>query len=330
MKTVRPQALAKDVVIIDGLSRSGKTLLGPVLSSLDRAELWCLDYLFEYLCTLDALGRMDKDACSMMIRLYADIDLYHQSIGRNTNFRKEDDSGVYNNGLEKVYRQRAGGLAGDNTVREIRRKRPILFLMTHYLFGASDILFESLGGRLKQYVLMERHPFWLVESWYEGKWDLRIGRDPREFQICCRVGSRTVPWFARGWAREYVSLGRLEQAIRVIDYFEQSFDARCERLSSSERKKFLRVAFEDFAVRPDPILDHIQKALHTRLTARTKKIMKKMNVPRRLFKKDLTTQAARIGRLLRKESVRPKYRRILEGLCEKYRAKHPHLFRGRA
>ncbi|MBI3315840.1 MAG: hypothetical protein HYZ87_02565 [Candidatus Omnitrophica bacterium] len=329
MEMVRPQSLAGNIVVIDGFSRSGKTLLGPVLSSLKRAELWCLDYLFEYLCTLRSLGKIDKDACAMMIRLYADIDLYHQAIGRNTNFRRDDDSGVYKNGLEKVYLKRTLEPAGDRTVRDIRRKRSILFLMTHYIFGASDILFESLKDRLKLYLLMERHPLWLIESWHEGGWDERIGKDPREFQLCCRVGGRVVPWFASRWAAEYASLGRLEQAIRVIAYFEDSFEKRRRRLLPRDRKKFLRVPFEAFATDPGPILRRIEKTLGTAPTPLTRQIMKKAGIPRAVSMESLRGQRKKVERLLEKEKVRPRYRRLLERLSDGYLSKHASFFKDR-
>lgn len=315
---IRPQRLAKNIVIIDGFSRSGKTLLAPVLSSMERAELWCLDYLFESLSTLHLLGKIDKKACAMMLQLFSDIDLYHQSIGRNTNFRKDDDSGAAKNGLEEVYRLKAASPAGDATVRQIQKKKSILFLMTHYIFGASDILFGAFKDRLKLYILMERHPLWLVESWYEGQWDKRIGNDPREFQLCCQSGGKVVPWFAAGWAKEYASLGRMEQAIRVMDHFDKSFQARYRRLSNADKKKFLRVPFERFAQGPALFLNRIQKLLKTLPTARTRQIMSEANVPRVFPSTFLEEQAKRMEAILKKEKVRPQYRKMLDRLCDQY------------
>ena len=64
---VRPQVLAESVCIIDGFSLSGKALLGPVMSSFDRCELWIVSHLYEQLCWLDTLGKIERDAALTLI-----------------------------------------------------------------------------------------------------------------------------------------------------------------------------------------------------------------------------------------------------------------------
>ena len=62
MKAARPQVLAENIVVIDGFSRAGKSLFAPLLSSLERGEPWQLNHLYEYLCALEASGRVTRDA----------------------------------------------------------------------------------------------------------------------------------------------------------------------------------------------------------------------------------------------------------------------------
>ena len=47
-KLHRRQHLAENVVFVDGISGCGKSMISPVLSSLQRGELWMLNHIFEY------------------------------------------------------------------------------------------------------------------------------------------------------------------------------------------------------------------------------------------------------------------------------------------
>lgn len=59
---VRPQELAREIVIVDGFSGTGKSILMPVLSSLRRSEQFVCEYVFDYLCALRHLGAITESA----------------------------------------------------------------------------------------------------------------------------------------------------------------------------------------------------------------------------------------------------------------------------
>lgn len=150
----RPQTLTERIVIIDGFSCAGKSLVAPLLSSFKDGELWQINYLYEYFCSLYALGQVRKDAAMTMLKLTADIDLYNLMIGRSVNLRKEDVSSAYRNHLAHRYLERMEGTDGASVVDHIRKTRPILFLMVHYIFDKSKIMFEAFGRRLRLYIVI--------------------------------------------------------------------------------------------------------------------------------------------------------------------------------
>ena len=322
IELVRPQKLAEDIVILDGGSRAGKTALAPVLSSFRRAELWFLDPSFEFFATLHHFGKMDRATCSAMLKLYADMDLYNQSIGRNTNFRKEDDSSAQRNGLYRDCLKKTKALEGDPVIRSIRANHQLLFLVTHCAFGVSQILFDAYRERLKLYLIMKRHPLWLVEGWCQGSWDKRIGSDPRDIQLVCRIRGKNVPWFAYDWSERYLSCGLVEQAIRTVDYFDRWFDRRLASLKEADRRKVLYVPFECYATDPRPYLKTITERLGTRETPFTRSILRKIKIPRVLRQKDYDDQKKKIDRLLKKGRVPDRAKRILRRLCRDYEKKY--------
>lgn len=318
LRMIRPQELAKDIVVVDGASCSGKSLISPLISTLDRGELWLTDHLFEYVCAMEAYGRIRPDAAKALVRLYADFDLYNLRISRYTNLKATDITSAQRNLLGPRHAKRLLAKDGDVVVRGIRKDRPILVLMTHYILHFSKLLSEAYGERLKRYVLTVRHPAWLVDHWHAGRWDRRVGTDPREFQMCVQVGGLTVPWYAAEWAGEYVRLNPLEQTIRVIDHFERRFADRARRMDRRERERFTVIAYERFVEDPRAVVEALAMQLHSRPTALTRRMLRRLSLPRRDEGSKLVPQKRKIDELMHRAKVRLPYRRMMERLSSVY------------
>ena len=64
----RPEHFAEKVVIVDGQPGCGKTMLSPIIGTLDRVELMTYAYPLEYICALHAIGKMTDDAAMTTAR----------------------------------------------------------------------------------------------------------------------------------------------------------------------------------------------------------------------------------------------------------------------
>ena len=318
MDVVRPQSLAENVAFIDGFSGCGISLVAPVLSSLDRGELWLLDHKFEYFLTLAHFGEMKKSAAKAMIRLQADTDIYNLMIARNTNFRVSDDSSAAANLLEERYRRRLSRPDGDAVTALVLEKRPILYVMTHFIFDISGLLFEAMGARMKAFVLCVRHHLWLIDAWYQGRWDERIGRDGREFQLCYERDGSVWPWCAFGWEEEYSRLSPLERSIRMVArYIDRSRSFR-EELSPSDRDKVVIVPFEPFAEDPGPYLERLSACLETAPTEETARVLEHVNVPRVHEPGYLEAKKESFEALAKEQGLSPEGWLLVQTLCEDY------------
>lgn len=322
LKMVRNQALAENIALVDGMSRSGKSLVAPILSTFERGELWLLEPLFDYLCINVGLGKFKRDAASAMAQLHADLSLYNLSISRLTNMRRSDISGAHANLLGERHVTRLKAKEGDVVVARIQREKPILVLMMHYVFGASDFLFDAFRDRLKLSVVAVRHPLWLAEAWLECRWHERFDRDPRDLMFCCEVRGRSVPWFAHGWASKYRCLKPMDRTIHVVEYFMETFDLRFRSLSKGDKKKVLFIPFERFVTGPSDYVDELARRLRTRRTPLTGKMLRRLGVPRVLGEDHLEVQKDKFEKLLKKERAGAESRRILERLCRKYEMRY--------
>jgi hypothetical protein len=321
-RIVRDQVLAKNIVIVDGMSKSGKSLVCPLISSLSKGELWQFDHIFEYVATFRHFGKIDENAAASLIKLYADFNLYNVMIGRNTNFRKKDPSSASANLLDKRQRKRLTGAEGKIIVNQIQKKNPILVLMVHYVFKAYDVFFSAFQERLKLYIISLRHPAWLIASWHERDWNSRFNIDPRDFQICVEVKGKTVPWFAVDNPGRYLSLGPLEQSIYVVNNFTNDIEKKYEQVSADVKKNVMFIPFEPFMVGPLPYIREIAKRTKSKLTEFTRAMLKRMNLPRPFDVEQIKNRRNQMGAMLKEKKVSEQMQSMFHSLCDNYENKY--------
>jgi len=321
---IRPpgQHLSQSIVVTDGLSSSGKSIVTPLLSTLERGELWLMDSIFEYLCVADSLGSMKRDAAATMVNLCADNHLYNLMISRNTNFRKTDLTSASRNLLEERHQQRLTLNDGNTVVEQIRKVEPIQTLMTHYILGVSDLLYEAFGGRLKLMVVTVRHPLWLLENWLTGCFTQRIGSDPREFHLCVEAEGQAVPWFTAGWERDYLSMNDAARSIRTVASLSERQNLKIAGMSARQKSTLLVIPFERYVTNPRPFLDRITSALGTRTTESTDRMMRDLGIPRDFSRKDIAAQGEKIASLLAERDADKASLQLLNRLCEEYEAEY--------
>ena len=142
------KSFSHDVIIVDGLWGSGKSILSSLIGSLDGVEKKRIDHIFEYIAVGASLGKVSADFAKVLINIYTDLDQYNNLVGREVNLRFNDDSGFRNTPGSSRYLKRLIGAEGDSVVNAINNQNLALLLVTHHLTGVSGPLFESLKGRL--------------------------------------------------------------------------------------------------------------------------------------------------------------------------------------
>ena len=271
--------IAEQVVFVDGLTGTGKTMVGPILSSLQRVEVQRFDHIHEYICALNFLKRMELDAAESMIRTYVDLACYNLMISRESNFRWKDLSGVLSNPGGLKYLKRLFAQDGNPVIDRINQERPIVQLASHQTLGISEPLFSALGPRLTV-VETVRHPLHLLEHWYS--YIDRHGTDPREFTIWLNHKGTRVPWFAFEWEDIYIESNKMDKVILSIDWLVRLADSTFKGLTDCEKSRVVTIPFEKFVSEPGPYMRRLCEVLDTNETYATKRAMRKQKVPRKL------------------------------------------------
>ena len=271
-----------DVIIVDGMWGTGKSLLSSIIGSMDRVEKKRIDHVFEYVSIGEMLGHVSSEFSSLMIRIFADLDQYNNLIGREVNLRVNDDSGYRNTPRSVRYISRLFGGEGDKIVEKIDSKNIALLLLTHHLTGNTNPVFDALGTRL-YFIEVIRHPLQLVNYWttYFANFDRS-----REFTLCIDFEGFRVPWFAASWRDKYIEMKPIDKAVRCIYEFQQlslsNSVVRTNSNMSNAQNRHLVVAFEHVLANTDQVVQQLSSFLNRDKTGATKRSLKKQSVPRNL------------------------------------------------
>lgn len=280
MKLEKRNTFTNNIVFIDGLWGTGKSLLGPVVSGMSGVEKVKLESLYEYISWLFYLGKINEDGALWMLRTYADCSQYHNTIGREVNLRWSDDTGLKNAHNKLKLIQRLFTPDGDTKVDEINQKNLAFCAMSHLLMLTPELLLLAYGKRVKV-IEMVRHPLYMV-----GHFAAYLARfeSPREFTMAYYHEDAKIPWFVKGWETEFVQANPTEKAVLCITRLYPWLDEKIEA-SRANGLAVLDLSFEEAVFETDKTLHKLEqftgRCHHPRITS----ILKKQMLPRETIAK---------------------------------------------
>ena len=276
----RNKYLTDSVVLVDGFPGCGKTLFGPIISSLSRVEIMQYIFEIEFICRLSFLNKIDKVSASALISMLTDQKLYQTMMGRDTNFRFDDLSGVFKNPFPLRYFKRIFSEGDMKIPEKIETERPILNFVAHDLLSYSEPLLDALGNRLT-YIEIVRHPLYMVIQQTLNMERLYTNTDPRDIQIYYDYNKKELPYFCLGWEEDYLRSNNVEKAIFSLQHASQTSERLKKRINLEKKNSnLLTIPFEAFVVSPEPFIEDITSLIGTKKTLKTSKVLREQNVPR--------------------------------------------------
>ena len=267
-----------NILILDGLTGTGKTLFAPLLASMEGVQLPRFEYMLEYLCIATAGGGIREDASKALINLLADTKCYDGMISREINLRPKDLSGAFGNKVLLKYLRQLFMSDGDAVMDRKKNEKPILSFVTHQLFEFKNVMFDAFGERLK-FIEMVRHPYFLVDHWLS--YQNRIGVHVRDLTLCGDHKNSAYPWFAEHWKEEYVRSNEFERVLLSISRLMAPI-YKYEK-NKIEGERVLVIPFESFVLNPSPFMSELECKFNLNVTKTTKKVMLAEKVPRRIL-----------------------------------------------
>lgn len=262
----RPNAGSGQVIILDGLTGTGKTMLMRLIDTLPNLSAPRFDYQLEQLCIAISENKLELNAGIQLLQLLFDQRQYDLKIAREVNFRPSDLSSVLNSTKKFDYIKSL--LRSDENVS--LQKKDAIFFVVHQLLLATKC-FDHITSREFKKILAVRHPYYLFDHWvsYVGA----HGASPRDFTIT--VGKECAfPWFVKENADLYCK-GSTENkaAVAISELINEQ-----EMYLKSEPNIFV-VDFEKFVLEPSGFLTDLSQFMELSFKD-ISRVLRKEKLPR--------------------------------------------------
>lgn len=267
----RDGGLKNQILIVDGLSGTGKSMLSKVLGSLNGFATPRFFYPLEWALQGVSDNAMRKDFFDAWFSLLTDQLTYDYQISREVNFRPSDMSSVLRSpgalrALLKLMRPDGPGVLGAGVGG--------LSLITHQSFGGFEAVRQASGTRLL-WLEIVRRPADLVTHW--ASYIERYGTGSSEFTLAKSFDEAPVPWFVDEPKAFLTGSSATKTLLSLVSLYSK-LNRFEEEVEQSENVIF--IPFEKFVVGPHDYLAQIGKAASSTFGPALKRILRSEGIPR--------------------------------------------------
>lgn len=275
--------IAKRILFIDGLSRSAKSLLGPIIGSFKKTYPMQHQNLIDNLLQLLQIKLVSESVCKSLINIFLNESIYYLNLSRGVNFRPEDNSSVLKDKNYKLFIKNLTKKEGDHVINQIKKDKKLPIYMSHDLLSVVDLL-EKIIPKFKILHII-RNPIDNIFSFYskynkrykEKKYNLD---NPRFFSLAFKKKERLFPYYATNNSNYFLSLNNLEKStyyyLKIIEKSQKKYK------NFKNKNKIKIVRFDDLAQDPKRIIYQFEKFLNKKTSSFTKIACKIEKVPRKI------------------------------------------------
>jgi len=212
--STKKPSLVNNPIFIEGFTRTGKLLLGKIVSSFKGIENFQYVSVIEQILYIHKLGSIRRDAAIALIKCQIDEYAYNMSLGRNINFRYDDATSIYNNLELNKYLKRSLIPYGEELKKEIVNFKSRFLFILHESFLNISLLYKAYPEMT--FIHLVRHPIDIIHSWDMNGWGNRFTRDPLSFDLVLEENNDLIPWHVKEWKDEYASITSIDRIIKMI------------------------------------------------------------------------------------------------------------------
>ncbi len=301
----------KKLLLVEGISRSGKFLMADLLGGLEGIEAVQYYGLLEHIPFLEKFGLMDRKTASEILKCEIDTHAYEMAIGRNFNHRKTDKSSIHKNPHAAKFLKRPEQSDLEKLLAEYRKQDPYSFFVMHELIPNAKIFFETFPNL--KIVSLQRSPVELVDSWYRRGLAKRLGDDPTLFIIPFKKGKAKFPWYAVGQEKEYSQLTDMDRTIFAIERIVSLYAEGLKKLNKKEQAQILFVRYEDIMTDTKVVVKKISNFLGKKPVKQLAAVLKRERLPNLAYRGTREQKLQSIKKL-----ASPSYFKRLQKLEAKY------------
>lgn len=258
-----------ETIVIDGFWGCGKSLLYNLLPSLK--DILRAKYLpeYEYIHILNNEKLINDDIARWYLNNLLDKSYYNASIGRESNLRWSDDSGLKNSNNKLKDIMLLFSKDGESALEKFKNKNCAQLIFTHNLSLSNNSLIKLYSSDIF-FIEIIRNPIFVISN-YENF--LMRFDSPKEFTPSFYINDKKFPWFTSSYKESLENLSNIEIAIlTIIKSYKKYFQ---EREKYFKLKNYLEVCFEELIFNTEKVVTDIE--LYLRKERKPKKLRKQWN-----------------------------------------------------
>jgi len=274
------------IIFVNGFGASGKTMLSPIISSMQNVESLVFPYEIQWISSFLYAGQIKEDLYAEFLKQYADHTIYNQMMGRNSNFRPSDISSVLQSIKKFSYLKRIFQ-KGDNYILEkIKKEKPIINYTTSHLIFFLNEIGKAFGERVL-FIETFRDPMYMFLQAKINHQEVHLDRREKHFTFETFQGNERsffFDYYTKDVNFSYADKNNINETI--VLYLEKIFNfyfkLNFEEINMNNGKVIF-LPFEKFVMKPDNWINEIIKSLNIEKTQSLKNELKKQKVPRKFL-----------------------------------------------
>ena len=314
MKFISPNLKKPKLVFIDGITRSGKSLLTNILPTFRNFEHIDIAYELEILMQNYYCNKITLDALRVSSQKSLYEKAYNKLLSRSLNLRNKDQTGLNNYPFKKIYLQRLKKKEGDDIISELNKSKNYFPFQTH------DLMFHKKGllnlGLNFKIIEIYRNPFDLIYSWIGKDIENRLATDQRMWVYpTLKFKNNFVGAWYHLFVKKYFNIWN------KVNKYERTSLMVSEMIKNSIKNQkhleknisILTLSYEEI-IYDKNLIKKLEKFLGTKKSKFTELYLKKSRIPRKSIKQNQN----RIKNLI-KNKIDKKTFDVLDKLEMKYK-----------
>ncbi|MBL94257.1 MAG: hypothetical protein CMF70_03035 [Magnetovibrio sp.] len=301
MTLFTPPIISEKILVLDGIARTGKMLVGPLAGELENVE-WPQNLLtVDNIPSMGHILKSPKKETAAFLRLIVNASIYEFVVGRHLNTRVSDIYSIHRSLKWQELDGRRFGPEHDNALQPWLAKKRYASFISHHQFPFWPIWLEAFPTA--RFLITTRHPVDTCASWMKKGWGERFGSDPLDFTQTADFDGFAVPWFAETFSSKYIKAEPIDRTIFCVLSLMELYDKTLQALPSEKKEMVHTVCFEEAANRPDYIFSKIASWLKTSLPSEWPVAKARERVPRILSINERREKLDAISKTATKEYV---------------------------
>ena len=280
MKFTNKESLQKKIVLISGLTRSGKALLCPIISSFNNAEKVNVNFSLEQIPVLNYLGEMKDNVTKFLLQSGMNLSIYDNAIGRNSNFRSDDFTSIWKYRDPLEYINRLTQPDGDIALEKLNSQNRIFSMMVHNGLWHADIWFKAFPDI--KFIHISRNPVDIAYSWIGKGYGGDFYSSGRAAIVTYEYKNNTLPYYAFGWEEKYISLSKIDRIIHMINHIRNCHHEKYVHLNNNDKRRVLFINHQKLITKTEECLNTIEDFIGEGPSVDTPSELIKQNCPRSL------------------------------------------------